>query len=267
MTTNFSAGTSKAVWHPTKSFWITGTIWLLFLVIALVTGGFAAWLVMFALFVILTALYSLIFGRRSWLGLPHRKGAGGAVGIGFLVLIIGSIVAALTSPSSGTIAPLADAMVAVTTSASPSASPTPTPKYVLKKECFDDGESVVEGTETLVCTVDDKGLLVWMLKKDSTTLIAERAETKRVAAEKMAKEKAAVERVAAEKATSDKAAADEAARIVAEQAAQQAPAADVYYQNCTEARAAGAAPLYIGQPGYRPGMDGDSDGVACEPKR
>ncbi|RVW01735.1 GmrSD restriction endonuclease domain-containing protein [Rhodococcus spongiicola] len=39
---------------------------------------------------------------------------------------------------------------------------------------------------------------------------------------------------------------------------------EVYYPNCTAARAAGAAPLRIGQPGYRLGMDGDGDGVACE---
>ncbi|MCK0093630.1 DUF1524 domain-containing protein [Rhodococcus sp. HNM0563] len=38
----------------------------------------------------------------------------------------------------------------------------------------------------------------------------------------------------------------------------------VYYQNCAAARAAGAAPLYVGEPGYRPKMDGDNDGVACE---
>ncbi|WP_370308217.1 excalibur calcium-binding domain-containing protein [Sphingobium abikonense] len=37
------------------------------------------------------------------------------------------------------------------------------------------------------------------------------------------------------------------------------------YRNCREARAAGAAPLYRGQPGYGPHMDGDSDGIACEP--
>lgn len=37
-----------------------------------------------------------------------------------------------------------------------------------------------------------------------------------------------------------------------------------YYANCTAARAAGAAPLYRGQPGYRPAMDRDGDGVACE---
>ena len=39
------------------------------------------------------------------------------------------------------------------------------------------------------------------------------------------------------------------------------------YRNCDAARAAGAAPLYRGQPGYRPQMDGDGDGIACEPYR
>lgn len=37
-----------------------------------------------------------------------------------------------------------------------------------------------------------------------------------------------------------------------------------YYANCTAARAAGAAPLYVGQPGYRAGLDRDNDGIACE---
>lgn len=41
----------------------------------------------------------------------------------------------------------------------------------------------------------------------------------------------------------------------------------VYFRSCAEARAAGYAPLYRGQPGYRPQMDGDNDGVACEPYR
>jgi hypothetical protein len=39
----------------------------------------------------------------------------------------------------------------------------------------------------------------------------------------------------------------------------------VFYRNCAQARAAGAAPIYVGQPGYRPGLDADGDGVACEP--
>lgn len=38
-----------------------------------------------------------------------------------------------------------------------------------------------------------------------------------------------------------------------------------YYRNCDAARAAGVAPIYRGAPGYRPEMDGDDDGIACEP--
>jgi hypothetical protein len=41
-------------------------------------------------------------------------------------------------------------------------------------------------------------------------------------------------------------------------------AASVYYANCSDARAAGAAPLRRGDPGYRAGLDRDGDGVACE---
>ncbi len=39
----------------------------------------------------------------------------------------------------------------------------------------------------------------------------------------------------------------------------------VYYAGCHEVRDLGKAPLYAGQPGYREGMDGDHDGIACEP--
>lgn len=39
---------------------------------------------------------------------------------------------------------------------------------------------------------------------------------------------------------------------------------DVYYANCSEARAAGAAPLFRGEPGYASHLDRDDDGVACE---
>ncbi|CRZ18200.1 excalibur calcium-binding domain-containing protein [Mycolicibacterium neworleansense] len=36
------------------------------------------------------------------------------------------------------------------------------------------------------------------------------------------------------------------------------------YPSCAAARAAGAAPLYAGQPGYSSKLDRDGDGVACE---
>ncbi len=41
--------------------------------------------------------------------------------------------------------------------------------------------------------------------------------------------------------------------------------ANAYYRYCSDARAAGAAPLRQGEPGYRSELDRDGDGVACEP--
>jgi len=38
----------------------------------------------------------------------------------------------------------------------------------------------------------------------------------------------------------------------------------VYYANCAAARAAGAAPVRAGDPGYARHLDRDGDGVGCE---
>jgi hypothetical protein len=123
-------------------------------------------------------------------------------------------------------------------------------------------------------------------------LAADKAAAEKAAAEKAAAEQAAAAQVAAEKAAAEKAAADQAAaeqaaaaqaaaaQAAAEQAARDAaarqavpapapaPAApapsSVYFGSCADAKAAGAAPLYSGQPGYRAGLDRDRDGVACE---
>jgi len=40
-----------------------------------------------------------------------------------------------------------------------------------------------------------------------------------------------------------------------------------YYPDCRAARSAGVAPIHAGSPGYREGLDRDSDGIACEPWR
>lgn len=39
------------------------------------------------------------------------------------------------------------------------------------------------------------------------------------------------------------------------------------FRNCAAARAAGAAPVRRGDPGYGPHLDRDGDGVGCEPYR
>jgi excalibur calcium-binding domain-containing protein len=47
-------------------------------------------------------------------------------------------------------------------------------------------------------------------------------------------------------------------------AAEPKAASGASYGNCSQAKAAGAAPLYAGQPGYAKKLDRDGDGVACE---
>ena len=78
------------------------------------------------------------------------------------------------------------------------------------------------------------------------------------------------EQQAAEAERARQAAAAEQARQAA--AAQQAQQQQAFasqpqqgaYRNCREARAAGAAPLHRGDPGYSPRLDRDGDGIACE---
>ena len=42
------------------------------------------------------------------------------------------------------------------------------------------------------------------------------------------------------------------------------PPSDVFFQNCTAAREAGAAPVHVGEPGYGRHLDRDGDGTGCE---
>lgn len=42
------------------------------------------------------------------------------------------------------------------------------------------------------------------------------------------------------------------------------PPTAIYYPNCSAARAAGAAPIRIGEPGYARKLDRDGDVIACE---
>lgn len=98
-------------------------------------------------------------------------------------------------------------------------------------------------------------------KKRAEEEAARKAEEEKKAAEEQAKQQA-------EQEAQQQAATEEAARQAQQQAeqqqAQQQQQANTYYPNCTAAKAAGAAPLYRGQPGYSTKLDRDGDGVACE---
>ena len=150
----------------------------------------------------------------------------------------------------------------------------------------DTDKMVLRASNWVVQSVEDGDKPVINVRKASD--IAQEEEAKKVAEEKKAAEEAAAKKAAEEEAAKKvaeekKAAEEEAARKAAEeQAAAQAEAQrqaeeaarqaqqqqqtqqNVHYANCSEVRAAGAAPLYQGQPGYNGKLDRDHDGVACE---
>ncbi|MCP9000383.1 excalibur calcium-binding domain-containing protein [Pseudarthrobacter sp. RMG13] len=122
-----------------------------------------------------------------------------------------------------------------------------------------------------------KGSTVHLGVKNLEKAAAEKAAADKAAADKVAAEAAAAAKVVADKAAAEKAAADLAAAqavkpvpVVPAPAPAPAPApvvqapAAVYYANCTAARAAGAAPIYAGTPGYGTHLDRDRDGIGCD---
>lgn len=88
-------------------------------------------------------------------------------------------------------------------------------------------------------------------KRKARRLKAERVRKKREARERR-------ERQAEERRQAEREAAEE------EAAEQEAEPADAYYENCTAASNAGAAPVHRGDPGYDSHLDRDGDGVGCE---
>lgn len=202
---------------------------------------------------------------------------------GFKVFAIAtSIAAALSLAACGGASPTAShAGATQSASASASVTPTPTPTTTptapKSVSCVTENATESYPPKQFICTKSDTGALLWM----------ESSESKRVT-DARAAATAAAAKAAADKAASDKAAADAAATQAAAQAKADADAAavkaqqdqaqarqvqpvappvapsSVYYANCTAARAAGAAPIYRGQPGYRPALDRDGDGIACE---
>ncbi|WP_258375072.1 excalibur calcium-binding domain-containing protein [Curtobacterium sp. MCSS17_006] len=96
---------------------------------------------------------------------------------------------------------------------------------------------------------------------------ADRKAKADAAAAAAAQEKAATDAAAADAAAADAAAQQAAADAAAQQnaPAPAAPAAGTaFYANCDAVRAAGAAPIRAGDPGYSRKLDRDGDGVGCE---
>ncbi|MBT2248851.1 excalibur calcium-binding domain-containing protein [Arthrobacter sp. BHU FT2] len=157
-----------------------------------------------------------------------------------------------------------------------------------------DGKTIMVKANWQVITQDPaggakaaKGSTVHLGVKSLEKIAAEEAAAEKAAADKAAAEAAAAAKAAAEKAAAEQAAQAAAAQAAAEQAAREAaaqqaqkapapvapapvapapvaPAPAGPFANCTAARAAGAAPVYAGTPGYGKHLDRDGDGIGCD---
>jgi hypothetical protein len=110
----------------------------------------------------------------------------------------------------------------------------------------------------------DQAVVVLSVVADHVCPDIAKVHVEQVAAKRKA-DAAAVRRAAAaaaKKAERERRAAERRELLAQQQAQQQAQS--LYYANCSAVEAAGAAPIYAGDPGYSRDLDRDGDGVACE---
>lgn len=251
---------------------------------------------------IILGIIGMLKGKVPWLPIRGRSKSGW-FGFGMVILMFISGALMGPQETSIAVAEQSDDATVISSespSPTPSESPSPTSlEDFLGQECDGDELVMEQGAEKLYCDENTTGVLVWanQVDHDKTILAAkklaeEKAAKEKAIAAKKAEEKAAADKKAAEKKAAEKKATElaatkkaeqkaqakriaqqeEAARIAEQEAIEEAYVApapkkapsNTYYQNCSAVRAAGAAPIYSGDPGYSRKLDRDGDGVACE---
>ncbi len=111
----------KKVWRftPTVSMGIMSGVSLVLIVAGVASSGFPGLLIMAGLISLITAVFTLITGRKSWASIPSRKVAAIVLAAGMVVTIVGGSLAPKTAGGGKN---LADATINVSGSSSPSSA-------------------------------------------------------------------------------------------------------------------------------------------------
>ncbi|MET4051263.1 pyruvate/2-oxoglutarate dehydrogenase complex dihydrolipoamide acyltransferase (E2) component [Frigoribacterium sp. PvP054] len=232
------------------------------LLLGLVSSGLSGLLIMAGLLGGGFALYTVVSGRKGLLGFPSR-GAGALASVGaVIVLVVGGVVA--PAPSSDPSTAAGESQSVAGFAATSQADKDRADQEERAKVAADIEEEKRAKLEAERAAADAEAARI-ASEEAAQQAAAEQAAADQAAAAAAAQAEA--DRVAAEQAATAQAEAD---RVAAEQAAAaaaaQAPArsTSTYYANCTAARAAGAAPVRVGDPGYASHLDRDGDGIGCE---
>jgi hypothetical protein len=218
------------------------------------SGGFSGAAVMLGWFALVVGVIALARGRVGWARLASRAAGGVAVGAAVVLLIVG-------------VATEAPSMSPTSKSTNASSDPPPTADSAAEAAA----QAAAAETAAAEVAAAEAAAAAEKASAEASAQAASDAATAQASAD-AATAKATADAVAAKNA---KAAAAKKARAVAAASAKAAaaaaaaavvppPAADVYYANCTEARAAGVTPIMRGEPGYASKLDRDNDGIACE---
>lgn len=281
---------------------IVGGCGLLFAIFGAATLGVWGFVVGTGLTAIVLGVGAVIVGRPGWAMIGSRKVGAGLLAAGMVLVVAGAGLGPKPSPtvepqalteSLATETPSVATVVTSPISATPTPSPTRTP--TANSVALAAATSAAESSRLAAEQAAGIAAAQAEAERVAAEAAAAEADVQRRAAEAAAAQareaQAAAEaaaQVAAAQAAANQAAADAAAQAAADQqaaldAAQQAaqdearrladaavvqpPApgpSNVSYANCDAVRAAGAAPIYRGQPGYAPKLDRDNDGVGCE---
>lgn len=212
-----------------KSTWIVGAILALVALVFVASGGVPGFFIGIGLIALVSGLYAVVSGRKSWALLPTRKIASIVAAAGLVTVMVGG---GLNGPRPADDAPHALETTApieapaTTPSAKPSASAKPTASASPMASA-----------------------------KPTASPKASEPPASTAPVPLVAKPEGPVQSV--EPAPAPPAAAPAAPPPPP-------PAPSVYYKNCDAVRAAGAAPIYLGDPGYAKHLDRDNDGIGCE---
>lgn len=283
--------TNSASITLSKRFWWVFAATLALLLIAAVANILGTTLFLIAVFVIVLGIIAVVRGRLHKFNISNRRAGAVVLLLGVYLLVLG-VVTSITTDDDIPVAVAAGDPCELTGSINEHDSGT---LYCIPSDADD-----LTWASAAEFTAHQKAVAKELEEaaQQEAQEAAEKHEQELTAAEKRAeaaetalqdlKDEAEAEAKAKAAEKADKEAADKAAAAKAEEeeerererqqeAAQDTPApapapapesnntgVSGPYKNCTEARAAGAAPVYRGEPGYGPHLDRDNDGIGCE---
>lgn len=255
---------------------VIGGIGLLLSVVGAITTGPAGFFLFLGITVVVLGLGAVIVGRPAWALIGSRKVGAGVLAVGVVLAVIGGMLAPAPDPKIVEPQALLEPLTTSSTSSSPATTSTSTSTSASPTV---DSAALASSAAAVAAAAASERLVAEQAAQAAAASAA--ADASRVAADAAAAQAAAdqvaaaasaaaqaeADRVAAE-AVAQAEAARQAKTLADQQEAQRnAPANSAPsggYANCAAARAAGAAPVYRGEPGYAPRLDGDDDGIGCD---